>query len=191
MTSDPTGPPEPPAPEPPAPDPPAPERVLPPGVVAPQGLDLPTGHHLRRIRPDDLALDLVAVRSSQPRLWARFGPIWGWPPADLTDAQDHADLVRHAREMDANVSFNFAIFDAAETALLGCVYVDPPVAPGSDAEVVWWVVDAEVGGALDRCLDDAIPRWLARDWPLHAPRIVGCDLSIAAWHAEVDGPDAG
>src|SRR5690606_3636262 len=31
--------------------------------------------------------------------------------------------------------------DGAESALLGCVYVDPPEKVGADADVSWWVVD--------------------------------------------------
>lgn len=163
---------------------------LDPALATPTRLDLPTGHHLRRIRADDLELDYPAVMGSQPRLWSIFGPVWAWPPADMTREQDRDDLRRHADEMERNESFNFAIFDADETALLGCVYVDPPEADGYDAEVVWWVVDAEVDGPLDAALTDAIPAWLEHGWPLERPRIVGRDVSLADWHAEVTGTSA-
>jgi uncharacterized spore protein YtfJ len=157
---------------------------LPPDFRAPARLDLPTGHHLRQIRGDDLDLDHPAVMGSQERLWALFGPVWDWPPADMTREEDHEDLVRHADEMTRNESFNYAVFDADETALLGCVYVDPPEAEGYDAEVVWWVVDDEVGSDLERTLTEAVPTWLAARWPLRSPRIVGRDLTWDAWHAE-------
>jgi hypothetical protein len=158
---------------------------LPEDLPTPTRLDLPTGHHLRRIRAEDLDLDYPAVMGSQPRLWSLFGPVWAWPPADMTREQDRDDLARHADEMERNESFNFAIFDAEETALLGCVYVDPPEAEGFDAEVCWWVVDDEVGSELERCLDDAIPAWLDVEWPLDTPRIVGRDISWEDWQAEV------
>lgn len=160
---------------------------LSPTVHVPDRLELPTGHHLRPIRVEDLALDYPTVMGCQPRLWERFGPVWGWPPADMTIEQDRDDLIRHVDEMSRNESFNFAIFDAEERRLFGCVYVDPPEAVGHDAEVCWWVVDEEIGGRLERCLEVAIPDWLDDDWPLERPRVIGRDISWAAWHAESGG----
>jgi hypothetical protein len=51
--------------------------------------------------------------------------------------------------------------------LLGCVYIDPPEpgAPeGADAMVSWWVVDNAAGTALERTLDELVPRWLSEAW---------------------------
>lgn len=110
----------------------------------------------------------------------------GWPPADLTVEQDREDLIRHVDEMSRHESFNYAIFDPLGCTLLGCVYIDPPETAVHDTEVCWWVVDSEVAGPLDRCLAAAIPRWLEDHWPLTRPRIVGRDITWAAWHAEVD-----
>jgi hypothetical protein len=157
---------------------------LPPSFQAPARLELVTGHHLRQIRADDLTIDYPAVMGSQPRLWATFGPVWGWPPADMTEAQDREDLERHADEMTRNESFNYAILDVEETALLGCVYIDPPEAEGSDAEVCWWVVDEQVGSDLDAALLPAVEHWLAESWPLQRPRIVGRDISWEDWQQE-------
>jgi hypothetical protein len=154
---------------------------LDPDLATPMRLELPTGHHLRRIGADDLDLDYPAVMRSQPRLWRLFGASWGWPPADMTREQDREDLARHADEMTRNESFNFAILDPDETCLRGCVYIDPPEEDGYDAEVLWWVVDDEVGGELDRCLLEAVSTWLATDWPLERPRIVGRDISWDDW----------
>lgn len=152
----------------------------------PTRLELPTGHHLRPIRVEDLAIDYPTVMGSRERLWERFGPVWGWPPADMTIEQDREDLVRHVDEMSRNESFNYAFFDARERELRGCVYIDPPASAGHDAEVCWWVVDDEVAGPLERCLDVAVPRWLDDHWPLTRPRIVGRDMTWAAWHAEAE-----
>lgn len=78
---------------------------------------------------------------SRERLWTIFGPAWGWPAVTLTYEADQADLLRHEEEIAAHQSFNYALFDAAETALLGCVYIDPPERAGADGEISWWVVD--------------------------------------------------
>ena len=144
---------------------------LPTDFIHPERVDLPTGHHLRPIREADTELDYPAVMGSRERLWARFGDVWGWPPATMTFEQDREDLLRHQVEIARHESFNYAVFDAEETELLGCVYIDPPdgiASPGSDAVVSWWVIDRAVGTDLDRALGDVIPRWLAEDWPFRS-----------------------
>jgi len=145
---------------------------LPDDFVHPSRLDLPTGHHLRPIRADDVDLDLPAVMGSRERLWSIYGEAWGWPPSTMTHEQDRDDLARHEQEIEAHESFNYALFDASETELLGCVYIDPPEreAPGVGAVVSWWVVDDAVGSAIEQALDEAVPAWLAADWPLKGIR---------------------
>jgi hypothetical protein len=148
---------------------------LPPDFVHPGRLDLASGHHLRPIRATDVDLDYPAVMGSRDRLWTQFGEAWGWPPATMTFDEDRADLVHHEEEIAQHLSFNYAIFDADEDALLGCVYIDPPeeADPGMEgprAVVTWWVVDAEGDGPLDAALDDTIPRWLDEAWPFVSVR---------------------
>jgi hypothetical protein len=140
---------------------------LPAGFETPQRLDLPTGHHLRPIREDDVGIDYPAVMGSRESLWAKYGPAWGWPPATMSYEQDREDLLRHEHEIAAQETFNYAVLDAAESALLGCVYVDPPEAsspPGTDAVVSWWLVDAMAGSDLEHALAEALPGWLADTW---------------------------
>lgn len=156
---------------------------LPADFVHPARVEVPYGHHLRPIGPADVDLDLVAVMGSRERLWSIYGAAWGWPPAHLTAEQDREDLQRHADEMDTHRSFNYALLDADETALLGCVYIDPPEKQGADAEISWWVVDECVGTDLEAALDELVPRWIAEEWPLVRPRYVGRDLTWAEWMA--------
>jgi hypothetical protein len=140
---------------------------LAPDFVHPERVDLPTGHHLRPILESDVDIDYPAVMGSRARLWEKYGEAWGWPPADMTFEEDRKDLARHEREIAAHETFNYAILDEGEAALLGCVYIDPPEgeAPaGTDAVVSWWVVDDEAGGELERTLDRFLPRWLAEAW---------------------------
>ena len=141
------------------------------GFETPQRLDLETGHHLRPIRAADVDIDYPAVMGSRASLWARYGEAWGWPPETMTAEQDREDLLHHEVEIAAQETFNYAVLDAGETELLGCVYIDPPdgnCPPGTDALVSWWVVDAARGSDLDRALADAVPRWLADTWHLRA-----------------------
>jgi hypothetical protein len=137
----------------------------------PVTVDLPSGHHLRPIRADDVAIDYPAVMGSRERLWAKYGEAWGWPPATMTYEQDRDDLARHEAEIEAHETFNYAVLDAAESVLLGCVYIDPPdasVPPDSDAVVSWWVVDDMVGTDLQDALAEFVPGWLAGTWGFSA-----------------------
>lgn len=156
---------------------------LPTDFVHPKRVDLPTGHHLRPITADDTDLDMVAVMGSRERLWSMYGEAWGWPPATMTHEQDREDLQHHADEMERNESFNFALFDADETALLGCVYIEPTDKPGADTDISWWVVDELVGSEVEAALDAFVPRWISADWPLERPRYVGHDLTFEEWLA--------
>jgi RimJ/RimL family protein N-acetyltransferase len=154
---------------------------LPVGFAHPERVELPTAHHLRPIRESDVEIDYPAVMGSRDRLWTIFGPPWGWPPATMTFEQDRADLARHEREQRENLSFNYAVFDTAESALFGCIYIDPPERVGADADISWWVVDAAVGTPLEAELAEFVPRWLASAWPFTKPRFVGRDLTWAQW----------
>ena len=139
--------------------------------VHPDRVDLATGHHLRPIRASDVDIDYPAVMGSRETLWARFGPMWGWPPADMSLEADRADLARHEAEIASHTTFNYAVLDRDETRLLGCIYIDPPgdrTPPGADALVSWWVIDAEAGGDHERCLSAFVPRWLTERWGLRA-----------------------
>jgi RimJ/RimL family protein N-acetyltransferase len=145
---------------------------LPAGFVHPTRLDVAGGFHLRPIRAADVDLDYPAVMGSRDRLWSIYGAAWGWPPATMTYEQDREDLARHEAEIEAHRSFNYALFDAAERELLGCVYIDPPERAGADAEISWWVVDRYAGTDLERALDALVPRWIAEVWPFTAPHYV-------------------
>jgi hypothetical protein len=156
---------------------------LPEDFEHPTRVDLPTGHHLRPISAADTELDMVAVMGSRERLWTIYGEAWGWPPATMTAEQDREDLQHHADDIEAHLSFNYALLDEDESALLGCVYLDPPPPtaattrasdPGDavdavDAVVSWWVVDDLVGTPVEAALDALVPRWIEEDWPLHRP----------------------
>jgi hypothetical protein len=149
----------------------------------PGRVELSTGHHLRPIRESDVSIDYPAVMGSRDRLWTIFGEPWGWPAATMTFERDRADLARHEREIREHLSFNYAVLDAAESRLFGCVYIDPAERVGADADVCWWVVDDAVGGPLEATLLEFVPRWLAEVWPFTSPRFIGRDLSWAQWLA--------
>lgn len=138
---------------------------LPPSFVHPSRLDLPYGLHLRPIKASDVDIDFPAVMGSQQRLWSLYGDAWAWPPADMTIEHDYADLARHEREIAEHVSFNYALLDAEESEILGCVYIDPLEGDPSEAMAAWWVVDRIVGSTAEAELDAVVRRWLDTVWP--------------------------
>lgn len=139
-------------------------RWLPSGFVHPLHVDIAPEVHARPIRGEDVEIDMPAVMANRTMLWEMYGEAWGWPPAGMTAEQDREDLERHAQEIEAHESFNYAILTRDEDRLLGCIYLDPlPSDPtGPVAEVSWWVV-ADAG--LREAVDAFVPEWLARDWP--------------------------
>ena len=153
-----------------------PENFSPPGLTS-----VPPGHHLRPIRAADVDLDFAAVMSSRERLWSLFGAPHGWPPESLTYEQDLADLLRHEAEMDLNLSFNYALFDAGEHYLGGCVYIDPPERTGADADISYWVVDDLVGTPVAAALAAVVPQWIVTSWPFVNPRFIESELAWAEW----------
>ena len=74
-----------------------------------------------------------------------------------------------------------------ETALLGCVYVDPPVKIGADADVCWWVVDGLLGSPVEAALETLVPSWMAAEWPFERVRYPGRELTWEAWLRLPDG----
>jgi hypothetical protein len=165
----------------PASAPTAPTAWLPADFVHPLRVELPTGEHLRPMGAADIDLDYPAVMGSRERLWTIFGNVWGWPPATMTRQQDKDDLARHEAEISAHESFLYGLFDANESALLGCVYVDPPFRTGADADISWWVVDGLVGSGTDGALTQLVPHWITTAWPFTHPRYPGTELSWDEW----------
>ena len=147
---------------------------LPDDFEHPTSVALPTGEHLRPMGASDVDLDYPAVMGSRARLWETYGEAWGWPPASMTYEQDRDDLAHHEREIRAHESFLYGVFDAGETRLSGCVYIDPPREPapgGCVAVVSWWLVDDAVGTPLEAALAAFVPRWLQDDWPFTDVRL--------------------
>jgi hypothetical protein len=110
-------------------------------------------------------------------------------------ALGHHDLGRgpsrpatHENEIAAHQSFNYALLDAAESKILGCVYIDPPEKAGADGEVAWWVVDEKVGTELEQALDALVPQWIATAWPFQKPRFLGRDITWQDWLNLPDQP---
>jgi hypothetical protein len=128
---------------------------------------------MRSITIHDAFKDYDAVMSSREHLWSRFGAIWGWPAADLSIEQNIIDLAWHQKEFQLRSSFDYAVMSLDETRLLGCVYVDPPHATGTEADVWFWARQSELAAGLEDELGRFVVSWLASAWPFSAVTLNG------------------
>jgi len=63
--------------------------------------DLPTGHHLRPIRGQDVGIDYPAMMGSRERLWAKYGQAWGRPAETTTYEAEREDSSATPRRSSA------------------------------------------------------------------------------------------
>lgn len=120
-----------------------------------------------------VAKDYVAVISNRDYLWERFGDVWGWPPADLSQEQDLIDLAWHQKEFQMRSTFAFSVLSTDQTEVLGCVYVFPPKSSNSrfkniDAEVWFWATQSESVPDLEQELGLFLADWLYEKWPFRS-----------------------
>ncbi len=141
-----------------------PMPFLPPDFTVPAVVETER-FRLRSITIHDAFKDYDAVMSSRDHLWSRFGALWGWPAADLSIEQNIIDLAWHQKEFQLRSSFDYAVMSLDETRLLGCVYIDPPDAPGADADVWFWARQSELSAGLETELGQFVASWLAAAWP--------------------------
>ena len=128
---------------------------------------------LRSITIHDAFKDYDAVMSSREHLWNRFGATWGWPAADLSIEQNIVDLAWHQKEFQLRSSFDYAVMSLDERRLLGCVYVDPPHEPETDADVWFWARQSELSSGLEDQLGRFVVSWLASAWPFRKVTLNG------------------
>jgi hypothetical protein len=97
----------------------------------------------------------------------------GWPQ-EMSLEENLRDLERHAQDFANRRGFTYTVLSADTGDVIGCVYIYPPDAEGTDggtatgaqAIVMSWVRADHA--ALDPILYDAVTAWLKRDWPFRA-----------------------
>ena len=107
-----------------------------------EDFDVPKGlvnekFSLRMLTIHDLVKDYDAVMSSAEHLQNTFSAIAGseWPDG-LTLEEDLIDLGWHQREFIIRYSFAHTVMSPDESFCLGCVYINPCLKTGYDAEVL-------------------------------------------------------
>ena len=154
--------------------------LLPSEVDVPRRLERPE-FLVRPLTVDDAERDFEAVTSSRDRLRGTFGPDHGWPPDDLTLAQNRIDLAWHQKEFQRRDAFTYAVVDPDDTVEFGCVYVQPTRASGYDAAVYFWVSEAGVDRGLADGIAAAVRGWIDAAWPFDAVAYPGRDIAWSEW----------
>jgi len=158
--------------------PPAP--FVPADFVVPPSLE--TGEfRLRMLTVNDVVKDYDAVMSSAEHcrtIW----PGMGWPDG-LTLEQNLIDLGWHQKEFQLRRSFAYTVVNPAESAVLGCVYIEPTKRRGYDAVVFLWARQSELAGGLEDRLHRRVKDWIAEAWPFAAVAYPGRDIAWDTWKA--------
>ncbi|WP_373188113.1 hypothetical protein [Halopseudomonas sp.] len=125
-------------------------------------------------------LDYAAVMTSREQLQGLFGAGDAWPPADLTQADDEADLTWHEREFAQGYSFAYSLLSHDRLRCMGCVYVYPTANPEHDAEAYIWASTTEPDELRSAVLEE-LTQWLAQDWPFTALAWPGRSIPFREW----------
>lgn len=136
---------------------------------------------LRMLTVNDVVKDYDAVMSSVDHCRTVW-PDLGWP-AGLTLEQNLVDLGWHQKEFQTRRSFAYTVVDPAESAVLGCVYVEPTKRRGYDAVVFLWARQSALAGGLEERLYAAVTRWLRERWPFGRVAYPGRSIAWEAWKA--------
>jgi hypothetical protein len=152
-----------------------------------QTVDL-QGMQLRVLAPADTEIDYRCVMAARARLRTVFGPTSTWPAADMSLAQNTADLVRHEAEFHAREAFAYSIWSPAGD-YLGCLYIDPVKSrlehdrrrERFDARCYFWASNEAF--ADDAAMCSRLQRWLAEAWPFAAAAWPGRAIGWEEWAA--------
>ncbi len=157
--------------------------------LVPDGYSPPRTHRFARftlevLTPHYAAQDYAAVITSADAIRHVFGPMNGWPAADISFAQNLADLERHAREFADRAAFAYALLSPDGERYLGCLYLKPITKPTPfDARAYFWLSTlADRGDLAERVLID-VQAWLKTAWPFRAVVFPGRTMSWAEWAA--------
>jgi hypothetical protein len=125
-------------------------------------------------------LDYAAVMASREQLQGLFAENDAWPPADLTAADDAADLAWHEVEFIHGKSFAYSLLSTDLQRCLGCLYLYPTASRDHQAEAYLWTAVTETE-LLRRAVVDEVMQWLGSDWPFSALAWPGRSIAFSDW----------
>lgn len=134
---------------------------------------------LRMLTINDAVKDFDAVTTSVEHLKSIW-PGGKWPEG-LTLEQNLIDLGWHQKEFQTRRSFAYTVVSLSEATVKGCVYIDPTLKVGYDAEVYLWARQSELASGLEDRLYDVVRTWLAKEWPFENAAFPGRSIGWEAW----------
>lgn len=141
------------------------------------------GFNIRPITIDDAVKDYDAVMTSIDRLRDVYYRAPGWPSDDLSLMQNLIDLAWHHKERQLRNSFCYIAVTPDDKVELACIYIDPPVKVGFDAEIQMWVRSSEAHTGLDERVYQTVREWIARVWPWKKVAYPGREYTREEWDA--------
>ena len=167
--------------------------------MIPEGFDPPRTHDfslfkLTVLEPSFAEMDLNAVHVSAENIRNVFGPSNDWPNANITYAEDYADLVRHEREFNERVAFAYSLLDRKGELYLGCLYIKPIKSEREvdrrkqlfQAQAYLWLSSVQFVINQPVALAE-IQGWLSNYWPLKSVAWPGRVQSWSEWEALANG----
>jgi hypothetical protein len=139
------------------------------------------GFMIRPLLVTDAVIDYDAVMTSIATIRDSYWRAPGWPADDLTLAQNLIDLAWHTKERQFKTSFAYIPVSPDGLVELGCIYIDPSIKLGYDANVQFWVRASESETGLDERLFSTIREWIAGDWPFERVAYPGREITREEW----------
>jgi len=118
---------------------------------------------LRMLSVADAEKDYQAVMESTQLLRRMFQS--DWPRDGFTLEENRKDLEMHQKEFQNREAFAYTVVSLDESAVLGCVYIDPSKDGKTDATVHMWVRQSEYDKGLDTILFQTVKAWIEAKWP--------------------------
>lgn len=141
------------------------------------------GFTIRPLHVTDAVIDYDAVMTSIDSIRDSYWRAPGWPQDDLSLMQNLIDLAWHTKERQFKTSFAYIPVSPDGSLELGCIYIDPSVKEGYDANVQMWVRASEQATGFDERLYATVRDWIAHDWPFERVAYPGREIERAEWDA--------
>ena len=126
-------------------------------------------------------LDYAAVMASRTELIGLFAEGDPWPTADLTLAEDRADLDWHHKEFSHGQSYAWSLLSEDRARCLGCLYLYPTANPGYSGEAYLWTSSGEPEH-IRQTMETDVMAWLASTWPTTKLAWPGRTIPFNQWH---------
>jgi len=137
---------------------------VPPEFEVPKEFQGP-GFRLEPLGPEHNERDHAAWMASIEHIHSTPGyELADWPQAMSLEA-NNSDLVGHANDFASRSGFTYSILDGDK--VIGCLYIYPSDAEGTDARVRSWVVATRA--EMDEVVWREVSAWLVDSWPFRSP----------------------